>query len=238
MAGTALESLDEVPWERLEPALDMHPGTEMRRALRVLALKGPAATEEDCYPLYDCFALGTGRVAPVSTAALPFVVALARDPDLGARVTLVELLASLAEAAAEAEPGRVDAGWQEAWRRQRPGIRALLADPRPEVRRNALPLAGSASALLERWHAETDPTVRLPLLLALGTAAAESADPATADRVRAAVTDVLRTDAPVMRVAAVHAWASFDPEAPVRELDLLLEVLSDPAVRPQFEAIW
>ncbi|MER6126312.1 hypothetical protein ABT173_27560 [Streptomyces sp. NPDC001795] len=238
MADAALEALDDVPWDRLESALEHHPAKEMRRALRRLALKGGAATEEDCCPLFDCFALGTGRVASVATAALPFVVALADDPGMGARTTLVELLASLSKVAAEAEPGLVDPGWHEAWRRQRPRFQALLADARPEVRREALPLAEGVGALLERWHAETEPTVRLPVLLALGTAAAGSADAGPVDRVRAVVTEVLRTDAPVMRVAAVHAWAAFDPQAPVRELDLLVNVLSDPSVRPLFEAIW
>ncbi|MGR6974759.1 hypothetical protein ACU639_35035 [Streptomyces cynarae] len=238
MAGIALEALDDVPWERLEPALERHPANEMRQALRSLALKGGAATEEDCYALYDCFALGTGRVASVATAALPFVVALAGDPDMGASVALVELLVSLARTATEAEPAQVDEGWHEAWRIQCPGLRALLADPRPEVRRAALPLAGDAGALLGRWHAETDPTVRLPVLLALGNAAAGSADAGAVDRVRAVVAEMLRSDGPVMRVAAVHAWAAFDPRAPVRELDLLVTVLSDPAVRPLFEAVW
>jgi len=81
-----LEALDEVPWERRESALGDHPPEEMRRALRNLVLKGGAATEEDCYPLFDCCALGTGRVASAATAALPFVVALARDREVGARV--------------------------------------------------------------------------------------------------------------------------------------------------------
>ncbi|MFJ3646068.1 hypothetical protein [Streptomyces murinus] len=238
MTGIALESLDEVPWERLESALEVHSANDMRRALRRLVLRGGAATDEDCCPLYDCFALGTGRVASVETATLPFVVALAGDPDMGARVTLVQLLTSLRRAAAEADPGLVDSGWHEAWRAQRPRIRELLADPVPEVRREALPLGADIDVLLERWRVETDPTVRLPLLLALGTAAAESTATGPVERVRAVVTEVLRTADPVMRVAAVHAWAAFDAEASVRELDLLVQVLSDPAVRPQFEAAW
>ncbi|WP_405683708.1 hypothetical protein OG204_01070 [Streptomyces sp. NBC_01387] len=238
MAGIVLETLDDVPWERLESALGQHPAKEMRRALRRLALKGGAATEEDCYPLFDCFALSTGRVASVATAALPFVVALADDPDMGARATLVQLLASLSKAAAEADPGLVDAGWHEAWRAQHPRIRALLADPLPEVRREALSLGEGIGVLLERWHAETDPTVRLPVLLALGTAAADSDEAGPVHRVRAVVAEALRTDGPLMRVAAVHAQAAFDPQASVRELDLLVAVLSDPAVRPQFAAVW
>lgn len=157
---------------------------------------------------------------------------------MGARATLVQLLASLSKTTAEADPGLVDAGWHEAWRLQRPRIQALLADPLPEVRREALPLAEGVGVLLERWHAETDPAVRLSVLLALGTAAAGSAQGGPVGRVRAVVAEVLRTGAPVMRVAAVHAWGTFDPQAPVRELDLLVQVLSDPAVGPQVEAVW
>ncbi|MFJ7049827.1 hypothetical protein ACIQVC_41420 [Streptomyces sp. NPDC101112] len=237
VAGFAVEALDDVPWERLEPVLAQRPTTGTRAALRRLALKGEAATEEDCYPLYDCLALGTGRLPSVSTAALPFVAALAGDPACGARRELVGTLVSLTRLGAEAEPDQVDEAWHEAWRLQRPVFLALLADPDPEVRREALPLAGDVGPLLDRWRAETDPTVRPAVLLELGTAAG-AAGPEAADRVRAVVTEVLRADDPVLRVAAVHAWAAFDPEAPVRERDLLTEILTDPAVRPLFEAAW
>ncbi|MFD4372451.1 hypothetical protein [Streptomyces sp. NPDC058486] len=234
-AEALLDALGEVPWARLESAVEDFPPKEMRRALRRLVLKGGAATEDDCYDLFDCFAPGAGRVASVETAALPFVVALARDPESGARATLVELLASLARGAERADPARVDAGWREAWRLQRPRIRALLADPVPEVRREALPLAEGAGELLERWYAETDPTVRVPLLIRLGAAATGSG---MVDRVRAVVAEALRAEEPLMRLAAVHAWSAFDPRAAVRELDVLVEVLSDRAVRPQFEVVW
>jgi len=52
-AQALLEALDEVPWQRLESALESHPPQEMRRALRQPAQKGGAATGEDCYPLFD-----------------------------------------------------------------------------------------------------------------------------------------------------------------------------------------
>lgn len=105
MAGIVLETLDDVPWERLESALGHYPAKEMRRALRRLALKGGAATEEDCYPLFDCFALSTGRVASVATAALPFVVALADDPDMGARATLVQPVGEFIQGGGRSRPG-------------------------------------------------------------------------------------------------------------------------------------
>ncbi|MFB9482526.1 hypothetical protein ACFFSH_24575 [Streptomyces filamentosus] len=240
VTGVTFEELDAVRWELLEPATEFHPPGETKRALRRLVRRGDAATEEDCHPLFECFGLGRGRVPSVATAALPFVVrlALARHPDRGARAALVELLAGAQKEAAGADPALVDAGWHAAWRLQRPRFPALLADPAPEVRREALALAEDADALLERWRAETDPTVRLPLLLALGGAAAASGEAGAVDRVRETVTGVLRTGDPVMRVAAVYAWAAFDPDAPVREQDLLVDVLSDPAVRPRFETVW
>ncbi|MFF3767359.1 hypothetical protein ACFYYR_25195 [Streptomyces sp. NPDC001922] len=238
MADSALEALDDMPWEQLTSALGQHPAKELRRALRGLVVKGEAATEKDCSPLFDLLAPATGPGLSVATAALPLVVTLACDPAMGARATLVQLLVSLSRTEAAAEPDLVDAGWHEARRRRRPRILALLADPRPDVRREALDLVEDVGVLLERWRAETDPAVRLPVLLALGTAAACSTDAAAVDRVRALVAEVLRSDGPVMRVAAVHAWAAFDPEAPVRELDLLVEVLSDPTVRQHVEEIW
>ncbi|WP_158718670.1 hypothetical protein [Streptomyces griseus] len=240
MTGVTAEELDAIRWELLESASEFHPPREMGRALRRLVRKGGAATEEDCHPLFECFGLHRGRVPSVATVALPFVVrlALARHADPGVRAALVGLLVDARKEAAGADPALVDAGWHEAWRLQRPRFPALLADPAPEVRREALPLAEDVGALLERWRAETDPAVRLPLLLALGDAAAAPGGPGAAGRVRDVITGVLRAEDPVMRVAAVHAWAAFDPDAPVREQDLLVDVLSDPAVRPRFETVW
>lgn len=178
--GISLEGLDAVPWDRLESGLPQHPVKEVPRTLRRLALAGGAATEEDCYPLFSCLAVGkNGRVSSAVTAALPFVVALAADPGMGARVTLVEVLECLFRAATTAEPHLVDEEWPATWRRHRGAVRALLADPDPEVRRAAIPVADGVAPLLERWRVEADPAVRLPVLLALGVAAAAAADAAT-----------------------------------------------------------
>ncbi|MFF4352045.1 HEAT repeat domain-containing protein [Streptomyces sp. NPDC001530] len=243
MTGISLEALDAVPWGRLESASPQDPVKEVPRALRRLARAGGAATEDQCHPLFSCLAWGSGRMPSAATAALPFIVALAADPGMGARTTLVDLLVYLSQAAEKAEPHLVDEGWPAAWRRHWDAIRALLADPDSKVRRTALPLADGVAALLERWRAETDPAVRLPVLLALGEAAADAIDAEgdalrSVEEVRAVLADVLRDGGPVMRVAAVHAWARLDREVPVRQLDLLVEVLSDTAVRPEFEAVW
>jgi len=236
MVEISLEALDGIAWDRLESALPQHPVTGVPRALRRLALAGAAATDEDCAPLYFCLAAGNGRVTSAATAALPFIVALAADPGTAVRVSLVDLLDSLFRTAGTAEPHLVDKGWPAAWERHRPEVLALLADPDPEVRRAALALAGVAP-LLERWRAETDPTLRLPVLLALGEAAAAPGAGAVEDA-RAVLADVLRQGEPVMKVAAVHAWALLDPQVPVQQVELLLDTLSDPAVRPRFKEVW
>ncbi|MEU2622710.1 HEAT repeat domain-containing protein [Streptomyces sp. NPDC007157] len=238
MTDTTSGALDGVPWERLESACGDRLTEEMRRALLHLRDKGGAATEEDCDALYERIAPRHGHLDSASTAALPFIVALAGDPGMGARNWLVQLLVYLSRTTAAPEPDQVDPGWHEMWRRQRPALRKLLTDPDPAVRREALPLTDGLEVLLERWSAETDLTVRLPLLLALGAAAAADAGTEAVDRVHAAVREVLRAGPAVMRVAAVVAWAAFDAQAPVRELDLLVEILSDPTVRPRFEDIW
>lgn len=240
VTGISLEALDAVPWDRLESALPQHPVEGVPRALRRLALGGGAATEEHCYPLSFCLAAGNGRVPSAATAALPFLVALAADPGNGARVDLVGLLVSLKRAAKQARPELVDEGWPAEWRRHRGAVLALLADPDPDVRREAIPLADGVVPLLERWRAETDPAMRLPVLLQLGWVAAEAAeaDARSVEEVRAVLDGVLRDGEPVMKVAAVIAWAQLDPQEPVRRIDLLVETLSDLAVRPRFEEIW
>ncbi|MFG2366292.1 hypothetical protein ACGFY3_32390 [Streptomyces mirabilis] len=240
MTGISFEALDAVPWDRLESALPQHPVEGVPRALRRLALAGGAATEEHFYPLSFCLAAGNGRVPSAATAALPFLVALAADPRMGARVDLVGLLVSLKRAAKQARPELVDEGWPAEWRRHRGAVLALLADPDPDVRREAIPLADGVVPLLERWRAETDPAMRLPVLLQLGWVAAEAAqaDARSVEEVRAVLDGVLRDGEPVMKVAAVIAWARLDPQEPVRRIDLLVETLSDLAVRPRFEEIW
>ncbi|MFJ9732713.1 hypothetical protein ACIRUL_15385 [Streptomyces sp. NPDC101171] len=105
-----------------------------------------AATD---YPLYSCLFVPGGGLPSAAAAALPFLTALACDPDNGARVTLIER-------------GTHDT-WREEWRRQGDKVTALLAGPASSVRRTALLLADD-DALLERWHAETDPAVSLTLL--------------------------------------------------------------------------
>ncbi|SOB88456.1 HEAT repeat domain-containing protein [Streptomyces sp. 1331.2] len=229
VAGMPLEALDAVAWDTLTTAHPVHPTGDIPRTLRRITLAGAEATAEDCYPLYALATPDGGPTPSAAAAALPFVIALAADPAMGARLELVELLTAIQA------PALSEEDWS--------GARALLADPDPAVRRAALPLAqplaDGIAGLLQRWRAETDPTVRPALLLALGEAAAAASgreDDATA--VRAVLAEVLDGDDPVLWVAAVHASAALDRDLPVRRLDRLIEVFADPAVRPRFEAVW
>ncbi|MFE9423664.1 HEAT repeat domain-containing protein [Kitasatospora sp. NPDC006697] len=213
-----LAALAAVPWERLATANPAFPPTEVPVVLRRLAAAGPSAVEEDCHELWHPLVPAEGRPVPeAAVAARPFLRGLLADPGFGARTALVELLTRIAT------PD--DRDW----------VPALLADPAPAVRREAIPLADGAQ-LLHRWQAESDPTVRIPLLLAFGEVAA-SADPAAAE-LRALLARLLTGDDPVFRLAALDASSDVDPELPVRQLDLLVELFADRTARPRFEQEW
>ncbi|MFF1874808.1 hypothetical protein [Kitasatospora herbaricolor] len=225
VTGMSLEALDAVAWERLETADPDYPMEDVPRMLRRLALAGAGATEEDSTPLFECLTAWNGETSSAAAAALPFVVALAADPAMGSRVTLVELLVAMNGSDA------ADEDWA--------GARSLLADADPVVRQAAIPLAGSIARLLERWRVETAAAVRLPVLLALGEAAvAPETDQGAVEAVRAVLAQVLAGEDPVLWVAAVYASAGLDRELAVRHLDRLVEVFADLAVRPRFEETW
>ncbi|MFF6785307.1 hypothetical protein [Streptomyces sp. NPDC012510] len=239
MAELSARALDGVPWDRLESIDPTAPPEEVRRVLRRLFHKGPESTEDDCWKLFDALGGPGDGISSVATAALPFLVALACDPLTGARASLVELLASLSEVRGSAPAGSVDPGWSEAWRHAYPAVRSLLADPQPAVRRGAIPLADGPRGLLERWRTERDLSVRVPVLFALGRlVAAPEAETPMVDETRAVLDTSLRDPDPVLRAAAVVAYADLDPEVPVRELELLLEALTDPAARSRWGTVW
>ncbi|MFJ3877054.1 hypothetical protein ACIPW5_06300 [Streptomyces sp. NPDC090077] len=222
MTPEFLQALDAVVWDGLETGYpEEHPVRDVPRALRRLARAGAHAVADDHHALYSLVTRDGCETPSAAAVALPFVIALAADPATGARVDLVDLLACMYA------PALADADWSGAW--------ALLADPDPAVRRAATTLPVGTTRLLGRWEAESDPSVRLPLLLALGQAASgDAAD----DDARAVLAGVLDGDDPVMWVAAVHAAAERDRELPVRQLDRLIEVFSDTALRPRFEEVW
>ncbi|MDI2124695.1 hypothetical protein [Yinghuangia seranimata] len=223
MTAQPLASLDSVAWDRLETAYPGDRAGEIPRALRRIAEAGAEATEADCEPLWVLVARD-GRMCAAAVAALPFVTALAADPGVGARFELVQLLAYM-----QGE-GAADEDWAAA--------RALLADPDPAVRRAAIQLADGVGRLIEQWRIETDPTVRVPLLMALGSEAAASTEPGPVAEARAVLAQVLEGDDPVLEVAAVYASASLDREVPRRRLGRVVEVFSDARQRPRFPEMW
>jgi len=229
----SVQGLDALPWERLETTDPDTPAKEIRRLLRRLFRKGAESTEDDCHPLFSALAHSVRGVPSVTPAALPFVVALAADPGTGARTTLVELLIHLARTAEKAEPQLVADGWADAWDRAHDTVQALLADADPVVRRTAVPLADGPGRLIERWRSERDLSVRLPVLFALGWSAPEGSEGP-----RAVLDEALRSDDRLVWLAAVHAAVPLDPELPVRELESLVAVLTDRALRSRGEEVW
>ncbi|MET9609571.1 hypothetical protein ABZZ17_31645 [Streptomyces sp. NPDC006512] len=252
-----LDGLDAVDWKALETVQPDRPATEVPKALRRLgredAATRPKAVERACVDLQDLL-LGWKQITSAATAALPFLVDLVLAPDGAARPDLVDLLVYLAENAENAgsaenagaadtgagDPASVDPGWGAAWRTQGPRLHGLLRDADPAIRRSALQLfAGRTGLLLDRWREETDPAVRVAVLLSLGEAAAAE-DPAHAvvTEVRALLDRVFRAEDRVMRVAAVVATAHLDARSPQRAYPVLLDALTDPALAPAFEAVW
>ncbi|MEU1085243.1 hypothetical protein ACFYPN_11235 [Streptomyces sp. NPDC005576] len=229
MTAISLEALAAVPWDRFESLYPPVPVQRVPEVLRRIALG--EAEEGDEQAVHLCLANGRDRVTEAATEALPFLVALAADPGTGTvRLWLVELLAGLVRTAGTAAPARVHGGWADAWERHRPTTLVLLHHRDAEVRRCALPLGGVAP-LLERWRTETEPSIRLNVLWALGRAAAAEAERGTlaeetAEEVREVLTGVVRDGSPALRIAALEAWADFDPDVLARQSGLLVEIFA------------
>ncbi|MGP3637387.1 hypothetical protein ACTU45_29275, partial [Streptomyces sp. 24-1644] len=250
-----LEGLDSVDWRGLEPVrpeLSELPATDVPKVLRRIARADgrtrPEVLDRAFGDLQDLL-LAPGRVSDLGTAALPFLVDLALDPETAARPDVIDVIAGLAANDAAAEPAAPCPAWNRAWRRHWPRLSMVLADADQLVRRSALRLISDRpGSLLERWHEETDLSVRVTLLLALGDAAAakESAsDDSASDESAATIADVravldgaLHGGDRVLRVAAVIAMARLDPQAPLRARPMVLELLTDPALAPEFEKVW
>ncbi|MFD6424651.1 HEAT repeat domain-containing protein [Streptomyces sp. NPDC060198] len=254
LPALSLDALTAVRWDPQESDRAF-PIERVPQVLRGIALDGVVA-EPDGWLLELCL-LGRGgdRVNKAATEALPFLVALAADPGVRVRTDLLDLLKRLDDTAQEAEPHRIDGRWPAAWRHQQPALLVLLADGDAEVRRSALSFARHVAPLLERWRAETEPSVRLNLLWELGRAAAGEAARGTlagaaAEEVRAVFEGEVRDGSPAMRIAALEGWADLDLDVLERHADLLMEVFAGGDVEetrrdfeklsylPEAEAFW
>ncbi|MER5886162.1 HEAT repeat domain-containing protein [Streptomyces sp. NPDC001941] len=227
-AGLSWEAVDSIAWRELAGSVPYEDAAAVPRALHRLARAGARATERDCQPLHCLIPFGSRSAPGLAAAALPFVVALASDPAMGARAHLTWLLADL----------RVPELAGEDWT----GARELLADADPAVRRAAIPLVDGIPGLLERWRAEEDLSVRIPLLLALGELVAEETEAGRAGgavaEARAVLDGVLAGDDPVLWAVAVDACTKLDPDLVARELDRLVDVLADPGLKSRIEDNW
>ncbi|MFG2976949.1 HEAT repeat domain-containing protein [Streptomyces sp. NPDC048331] len=247
--GDALHALDAVDWRALGAVSPDRPATDVPKVLRRIARASsttrPEAVRRAYGELQDLL-LGS---AAVGTAALPFVVDLALDPKTVTvlRPDLVDLLTYLTgdgtagdDATRDGAAGQADSERSAVWWQQWPRMLKLLDDGDPVVRRAALGLISDRTGpLLERWHQETAPSVQVPLLLALGRAAAdEDLTKETDAEVRAVLDGLLHGEDPVLRVAAVVASAPLDPQAVSRARPMLLELLTDPVLAPRFGEVW
>ncbi|MFI8324722.1 hypothetical protein [Streptomyces sp. NPDC085529] len=227
---------DEVDWAGLEH----HYGSaeDVPGLLRRCAGPDPDDAEDASSELLNVLFHQGSWICSAASAALPFMVGLAADPEVPSRCALLEIVAMLAAEAGRVQARFLDPGWAPAWERALPGLLRLLDDPAPEVRRSVADVLGACESpgelllpgLLRSWEAEADPATRLELVLALGRAALR----APAGARGAEVVDLLRAllDAPQpqVRLAAVHALAPIEPGLPARRLADVLGAVRDPGV--------
>lgn len=157
----------------------------------------------------------SGWVCPAASAALPFLVQLAADPEVKVRVMVQDLIARIAAQVPEVAAGQVDPGWPGALEAAAPVLLSLLDDADTGMRRTAAYLAGAGGlppelavpALRARSsQAEPDRAARWDVVISLGAAAAGSA---LAGGVRGELSELARDGRdPQVRLAAVHGLAA------------------------------
>ncbi|MFL6077026.1 MAG: HEAT repeat domain-containing protein [Mycobacteriales bacterium] len=167
-----LAGLDTVPWGRLRHAYGM--AGDLPDLFRDAA--DPERSADALFALSARLYHQGGQVCPAASPSVPFLLRLAAEPSVPARVEVLRLLGALAEAGRNAPPRFVDPAWSRAFGGAVPGLVALLADPDPAVRREvAFPLthavehAGAVlAAFRSRWAAEPDAAARLGLAIGAG----------------------------------------------------------------------
>ncbi|MFC5753803.1 hypothetical protein [Actinomadura rugatobispora] len=187
-----------------------------------------------------------GFVCSAATAALPFLVLLARTAEVTVRRGVVALLGGLAGQAVLAAPRHVDPGWRPAWRAALPRLLALLDDPDVDLRRGLARALSEAAAdadpavtaLCDRYSREEDRAVRIGIILAVGELTARcSAEvlPETAIWLRG-----LRAHAdPQIRLAAAVALdKAIAAQRLGTDLDTLIEALGDDGIGVWRDVPW
>ncbi|CAM3145630.1 hypothetical protein [Stackebrandtia soli] len=152
-----------------------------------------------------------GWVCSAATAALPFLVDLVTTPGHSLRSHVLHLIDALADEARTVHDDWVDPGWPTAWRSAIDGLRPLANDEDAEIRRLVTRLMTylvgdeRASALLERWHSETEPGTRLDIVVALGSAMNTVEGPASRESIMTLLSNLSTGDDPQFRFAALRA---------------------------------
>ncbi|MFE2916790.1 hypothetical protein ACFXI0_07020 [Kitasatospora indigofera] len=193
-----------------------------------IARGGPADSQLLFYAMYSD-RRGMSALAP---DALPFLLALARDPALPARVEVLLALNLLVGCARTQPVERIAQGWRSGWQACRPAAEPLVADQDPKVRRWAVDLVEHPGPLLDQLRAETEPSIRIQLMLRLGRVAA----PTTDDQAQAARATI--DQAPAVRLAALWALNRQDPDGAAGRLDELVELFADPLTPASVGLLW
>ncbi|RSN22471.1 PBS lyase [Amycolatopsis sp. WAC 04169] len=217
------DTVDDVDWSRLEH--NYGNAADVPALLRGCASPNVKTASNSLFDLSNKLFHQGGWVCSAASAALPGLADLAGDPAVHGRHEVVELISWLAGEAVEVSERFVDAGWRPALDRVRPRLLALLDDADPAVRRAAISLVAdgirhpeSIVMLRRRWTVETDRTIRIDLVGALGVVFAWSQDEESGECLHALVTD----DDPLTGLAAVHALAVSDPAVATDKVGLLI----------------
>ncbi|MFC8450123.1 HEAT repeat domain-containing protein [Kitasatospora sp. NPDC057223] len=215
--------MDEV-WERLE----RQPGSAGLIAM-LQGIAGGEPTDGDrlSSAMYS-YRQGMSALAP---DALPFVLALARDSALPARDEVMLALNMLVGCGRSLPVERIPPGWPPAWQACRAAAEPLVADQDPKVRYWAIDLVEHPGPLLDRLRTETEPSLRIRLLLRLGSVAAP-----TDDEARTTLTATAGT--PVLRLAALRGLNRLDPDGAAGRVDGLVELFTDPSKPASVELLW
>ncbi|MFI6530264.1 HEAT repeat domain-containing protein [Streptomyces uncialis] len=232
------EGLDAVGWAALKH--NYGSAENVPALLRRCAGPDQGDVDDAAFELLNHLFHQGGWICSAAPAALPFLVRLAASPDalFSCRRVLLELVSRLAAEAGQVTERFLDPGWQRAWEHILSDVLDLLADPAPEIRRDAAHVLGGCDsagelvlpALVQCWRAETDPATCLDLVLALGQAARREPVGPQAAGVLKLLHGLLDAPQTQIRLAATHALAPADPNLPVQRIDLLLEAVRDPSV--------